>query len=374
MKLYYISHWRFPSEKTMSPLIMRTCEEFVDQGTPTVLVIPDRKTSSFNENPYKYHNVKENFVIKRIWVLDLIESIGGNLSFLLMVASFNVSLFFFALKRNDGVYYVHDARDAFLLSFLNRKYVLEIHDFYESRLGFLTNRVFRRAYKFVVTNQYKIEQITKKFNLSKDKFLHKPNAVNIKMFDIPKSREQARKELGLSQEEKIVLYAGHLFDWKGVGTLLEAYKFLPEYSIYFVGGTDSDIKSMKEKSNKMNAENVYFLGRKQHNQIPLYYKSADVLVLPNTAKMDVSKYETSPVKLFEYMASKTPIVASNIPSIKNIVDESMVWFFEPDNPEDLAKVIKTVNPEDQKTQKSFIEVQSHTWGKRVGDIKKFIGV
>jgi glycosyltransferase involved in cell wall biosynthesis len=53
----------------------------------------------------------------------------------------------------------------------------------------------------------------------------------------------------------------------------------------------------------------------------MWQKAADALVLPNTAKEDISKYYTSPMKLFEYMASRRPIVATNIPSITEIINE-----------------------------------------------------
>lgn len=377
MKLHYISHWRFPSEKTMSPLIMRTCEEFSNQGVEVKLVVPRRDVSEYrSEDPFTYHGVKENFGIERLWVLDLIKSIGGNFSFILILLSFNISLFIYALRNKDGVYYIHDHRDAILLSFLNRKIVLEIHDFYQSRFNAINKRVFKKAYKFIVTNQYKIDVISSKYDIPKEKFLHKPNAVNIQMFDIDISKEEAREKIGLPQDKKIVLYAGHLFDWKGVDTLLEAHRFLKDFGIYFVGGIKSDLESMREKSQKMGASNAHFLGLKPHTEIPFYYKSADVLVLPNTAKMDVSKYETSPVKIFEYMASKRPIIASDIPSVRNIVNEDMVWFFEADNPENLAEKVKTVIVEGsssgEKVSKAFEEVRGHTWEKRVNRIKNFI--
>ena len=71
-------------------------------------------------------------------------------------------------------------------------------------------------------------------------------------------------------------------------------------------------------------------------------RAADVLVLPNTALEDASKYETSPVKLFEYLSSGVPVVASDLPSIRDIVTDKEVCFFTPDDPKDLAGKIQSI--------------------------------
>ena len=207
--------------------------------------------------------------------------------------------------------------------------------------------------------------------------LNKPNAVDISQFAITTSKEEVRKELKLPSGKKIILYAGHLFKWKGVNTLLEAHRFLKkDEHIYFVGGTDEDIESMKKKATALKTENVSIVGRKSHQEMPLWYKGADVLILPNTAKDDTSKFETSPVKLFEYMASGVPIVVSDLPSIRNIVDEKMVWFFEPDNPKSLADTIHIVmeryDDAYKKTQEAKEEVAKHTWEKRINGVISFI--
>jgi len=118
------------------------------------------------------------------------------------------------------------------------------------------------------------------------------------------------------------------------------------------------------------------VGRRPHGEIPIWLRAADVLVLPNTARENISKYYTSPVKLFEYMASGRPIVASDLPSVKALVDERMAVFFEPDNPKDLADKIHWVleNPQDAQNLALLAqeEVLRYTWDKRAGCIIEFI--
>ena len=207
--------------------------------------------------------------------------------------------------------------------------------------------------------------------------IHKPNAVDPEKFNIDSTKEVARNLLGLPQDQKIILYAGHLFSWKGVDTLLAAHEFLKENEhIYFIGGSEDDIISFRAKLSQSGAKNVSVVGNKLHSEVPLWYKSADVLVLPNTAKEEASKNETSPVKLFEYMASGVPIVASDLPSIRNVVNESMVWFFKPDDAGSLAATIHdALEYKEESQNKSSVaknDVKQYTWNSRIGDISHFI--
>ncbi len=74
------------------------------------------------------------------------------------------------------------------------------------------------------------------------------------------------------------------------------------------------------------------------------------------------------MKLFEYMASGTPIIASDVPSIREVVDDSMVTFFESDNVQALAtEIINIKESKDTyqaKTEIAYKKVSEHTWEKR----------
>lgn len=381
MKLIYISHWRFPSEKTMSPLIMKTCEEFARVGFEVELWTPRRQNSKLkNSDPFVFHGIRKSFVIRQIPVIDVLGILPGAVSFWVMVASFNVSLFFYTFFRRvkrGTIFYFHDTRDALFLLPFRYPAFCEIHDFYRSSVNSINRWAFRRMRGLIVTNRVKIDVLKKEYGVPEEKMLHQPNGVDISMFAINLSREEARKKLNLPTDKKLVLYTGHLFSWKGVDTLLEAAALLPEdYRVYFVGGTDSDIAEFKVKCQMSKVKGVVVAGRKPHLEIPMWLRAADVLVLPNTAKEEASKYETSPVKLFEYMASGRPIVASNLPSIHDIVDESMVAFAEPDNAQAFAEVICHTVAETEgasgRAQNARAEVQKYSWDARTQAITDFI--
>jgi glycosyltransferase involved in cell wall biosynthesis len=136
------------------------------------------------------------------------------------------------------------------------------------------------------------------------------------------------------------------------------------------GGTEKDIEKFKQEYGFN--ENVMIVGKKDHNEIPIYLKAADILVLPNNKGEMISMYYTSPLKLFEYMASKRPIIASKLPSLQEILDEKLCYFFEPGDPKDLAKMIYYIKNNYGETEKkclnAYEKVKNHTWQKRAFDI------
>jgi glycosyltransferase involved in cell wall biosynthesis len=71
-------------------------------------------------------------------------------------------------------------------------------------------------------------------------------------------------------------------------------------------------------------------------------RNADVLVLPNTRESEESERFTSPIKLFEYFAAGKPIVASDLPSIREIVGDEDVLFVPPGEPEALAAALASL--------------------------------
>lgn len=136
-----------------------------------------------------------------------------------------------------------------------------------------------------------------------------------------------------------VTYAGHLYDYKGIPTVLEAAALLPEIDVRLVGGTAKDIARVRTSVDRAGLGNVQVVGRVSHADVPPHLWDADALLLPPSAN-EPSKDWTSPVKLGEYLAAARPIVASSIPSLHDWIDDRVCTWFEPDNPEDLARAIR----------------------------------
>ena len=187
------------------------------------------------------------------------------------------------------------------------------------------------------------------------------------------SKEECRKKVHLPLDKKIVVYTGHLYEWKGADVLARAAALVPPYvHIYLVGGTAEDVQKFKKT---YHTDNLHIVGWQLHELVPCWLEAADLLVLPNSSKEKISAQYTSPLKLFEYMASKTPMLLAKIPSIQEVVGEHGN-FFEPDNEQSLAEGIQRglAGSDEQERMDEWVneEIKKYSWDIRAEQIKNFI--
>ena len=102
---------------------------------------------------------------------------------------------------------------------------------------------------------------------------------------------------------------------------------------------------------------------------------ASILIINKTGDIISEKF-TSPMKLFEYMASGVPIVASDVPSIAEILDTTNANIFKADDPQSLADaILRFVHNRSNAhriSSKAFGDVKMYTWDKRVENLLEFI--
>ena len=368
MKLIYLANMRMPTEKAHGYQTAKMCEAFADFGTDVFLVVPKRK-NHIAKNIFDYYQVKKNFRFQKISCIDSVSF--GRIGFLFESFTFLFSSAFFVFKKT-GIFYTRDEIIAWFFSFFGKECVWEAH---RGGLNFFVRGIIKRNIKIVsITKNLKDFYVSK--GAKESSVFVAPDGVDIQEFSLGVSKTEARKKVGFSEDEKIVLYTGHLYEWKGVDTLALAGKTLSkDTKIVFVGGTEKDMNRFREKYKDIS--NVIVLGDKPHHLMPWYLASADVLILPNSGKDDISRLYTSPIKLFEYMASNRPIVASDLPSIREILNEENAVFFSPDNPESLASSVKKVlenQPLADKISRACLEkIKEYTWEKRAKNITDFIG-
>jgi glycosyltransferase involved in cell wall biosynthesis len=363
MKICYVAHVRLPTEKAYGIQIMKMCEAFALQGHEIDLILPERD-NPITESVFDFYSIKqearEKIKLHYIPSINLIKF--GKIGFWLQTWWFAEASSVRMRKNYPDVVYSRDPIILLNMYFIHRNLVWEAH---RGETGFAIKTLLRKA-KLVSISwglAHVYEKMTKKILIA-------PDGVDTAQFTIKDDKETCKRKLGFPKEKKIALYCGHLYDWKGTQTFADAACTFTNYELaVFVGGTDKDIENFKIK----NADNphVLVLGRKPHEEIPFYLKAADVLVLPNSAKEKISSHYTSPLKLFEYMASGTPIVSSDLPSLREILNEKTAVFFTPDNADDLTAAVKEVFEYGFPTE-SLKEVEYYTWEKRTQKIAAFI--
>jgi len=374
MKLSYISNQRLPTEKAYGIQIVKTCEAFADLGIDITLVVPYRR-NDIAKNIFDYYSIKRNFEFRKIFSPDFY--LPGKLDKIAFAVKNFISaiiLVVHTLFLRVDIIYSRDEPIIFFSSFLrkSRGLIFEAHRFSDLRQFFY--RRFKKKNIKIIAISNGLKNKFMEFGFKPENILVAPDGVNIEKFNINKTKEECRRELDLPLDKKIVLYSGHLFEWKGAHILAEAVVYLQEVLFVFIGGTEANILEFQKKFG--NGKNIKIFGQKPHEEIPLFLKTADVLVLPNSAKEIISSLYTSPLKLFEYMASGRPIVASDLPSIREVLNEKNSILVKPDDAEALASGIKKalgdITLSDQISRTAFEDVKKYTWGKRAVKIHDYI--
>jgi len=369
MKLIYLTAVGIPTGWAHSNQIMEMCNAFAKQGIEVELVVAKRR-NEIKSDPFIFYGLENRFKITKLFCLDLAPNNPGAFYFWLRLTSF---LFFARLylwfKKYDILY----TREQFS-GFIFKNFVLELHSFPE-KVAFLQRKIWRKAKRVVVITSFLKNNLVKE-KIKESKILVASDGVNLNNFTPSISKKEARQKVGLPLDKKIVFYHGSFFshNWKGVDILLESAKYFPNnHLLVLVGGSAREI----DRAKKMYpAENILFVGHQPYREMPYYLRAADIMVLPNKGGDKISEEYTSPMKLFEYMASGNPIVASGLPSIREILNENNSVLVEPNDGRSLAAGVNSLSESSDLAQRiasqAFVDVQGYTWDARAKRIIDFI--
>ena len=375
-KIYYIANARMPTEKAHGIQLAKMCEAFIHQGIDLELIVPRRKTS---EIPLKdFYGLGVDIPLTRIPVIDWY--VNGRIGFFIGSISFAIGYFFYLwgkrLRGEDFVIYMTDIDQFsfFLIPFLGIPYFCEIHDAKQKRFPFTL--LFTSAAGIITINAIIKKALCRNFDIAPENIVVHPNGIDMQMFAPKLSQADARNILHLPQEAFIALYVGRFYDWKGIDIAVAAAQLLDkEEEFYLVGGSPEEL--MRVSGAKYLPQSLHCMGHRKFSEIPVWISAAYAALVFGTKKNDYSYLHTSPMKFFEYMASRCPIIASRTPANKEIITQDGALMYEPDDAKDLAEKIRYAHGHRVEMEKlakhAFEKVGSSSWDKRSTGIMEFMG-
>ena len=159
------------------------------------------------------------------------------------------------------------------------------------------------------------------------------NGVDTETF-CPESIADARQKAGISSDKTIIGYFGGIAGKRGVETLIQAVKILkndfPQISLLIAGKNDLGISFDKSY--------IDYRGEVEQEEIPLFINASDVVVIPYHPDPQVNM--SNPCKLTEYLSCKTPIVATKISDLEDLLEKTPEALCIPGNAEDMARAIE----------------------------------
>jgi glycosyltransferase involved in cell wall biosynthesis len=190
----------------------------------------------------------------------------------------------------------------------------------------------------------------------------------------------ARRILNLPSEGILATYVGALRTMgmeKGIGVALKALLHLPQnVTLLLVGGNQEDVIFYKRQAKVLGVGGrVIFAGFVPHLKVPMYLSASDVLIAP-FPKTPHYEFYMSPMKIFEYMASNRPIVASDLESIREIVKDNSAVLVSAEDAFALASGITKLMADKEKVSEyasnALKIVSDHSWEKRALRILHFL--
>jgi glycosyltransferase involved in cell wall biosynthesis len=356
VRITYFADIRFPLERANGIQTMETCHALAERGHAVSLIVrPDTTTPP--RDPFAYYDLPpaERLTIERAPVtgpqmarrLGYLSfaagrALGAGRTDILVTRDLGVAALLCAIPRSmrppivyESHGYAPDVAAALpdMLATATKPGAGKL-----ARLARREAQVWRRADGYVTITAGLATELSGRFG-TREHVAVIPDGVRLKNRDTRLFLNGAEERSSVP----VVAYAGHLYAWKGVDVLLEALARVPAAEGLIVGGhaAEPDLRRVTDLARRLGIESrVTFTGLVEPARVPELLQRARVLALPNPASAISLRY-TSPLKLFEYLAAGRAIVASDLPSIREVVHDGVeALLVTPGDPDALAKGIQ----------------------------------
>jgi glycosyltransferase involved in cell wall biosynthesis len=314
----------------------KVCNTLLTMGF-NVTLVGRRKTdsSSLEERAYETHRMR------------LLWEKGP-----LFYAEYNLRLFFYLLTINTDLLVSNDL-DTLLPNFLISRIrkiplVYDSHEYYTETPELVNRPTVQRVWKTIERRIFPKLTDVITVNRSIARLYEKEYNVKVNVVrNIPRLVEiqstETRSSLGLPVDKHIVLMQGAGINiQRGAEEALEAMQYLTDCVLLIIGGGDV-LDILKEKARVPNLKDkVFFIPKQSYKRLGEYTANADIgLTIDKDTNLN---YRFSlPNKLFDYIHSGLPVLASRLPEISRIVEKYAVGsFIENHEPRHIAEKIKSM--------------------------------
>jgi len=405
VKLIYPANARIPSEKAHPYQIVQMCEAFAAAGADVTLIYPARRNPPDLDTGdiWAHYGVERTFRAERIPVVDLyplawrlpgrLGRAVDRLAAILIHVLFNGALMLRLARERDAVIYGRHPIGLALYCFLwprrARRVFYEVHVAPTTPTGTRLRRWLMRRVGGVVTITEHLHERHIALGAAPERVITAHDGFRAARFAIKGDRAEWRRRLGWPQEAFIVGYMGRFISGlqsmdKGIGTLVEAVIELAAgggdrpLRLALVGGPDAVVEQVRARLDGAGLPPDFLLypGMVPPVDVPGYLRAFDVCTIP-LPWSEFFAYDTSPLKLFEYMAAGRPIVASDLPSTAEILRNGENGLLvPPGDPHALADALRRLRDDpalgERLAAQAARDVQAYTWEARARRILDFI--
>lgn len=372
MNVLYIANIRLPTEKAHGLQIMKMCGALAAIGCNVTLVVPNRK-NHIAQNPFVYYSVPPTFTLHRVPTLDLVK--WGTFGFVIQRGSFFFHAARYARSAHADLVYSREAEAARLAQAIKAPFFWEIH---QARTGRAVQSALDYAHAlFPITAG--LRSFYRNLGVPIEHMHVLPDAVD--PYDGLTDTSKLRESLGLPKEHHIIAYVGKyttLEQSKGVEDIIASMALVVKSHLdavfAIIGAEEQELPLIynQAKAVGLPERNLLIILHVPHSIARAYMRAADVLIMNYPDTQHYRNY-MSPMKLFEYMESGRPIVSSDLPSIREVLDDELAILVPAGNTAALANGIKQAlnfpNESAKLAKRAHEKAKRYTWEARAGLIK-----
>jgi glycosyltransferase involved in cell wall biosynthesis len=326
MHICAVSTAQIPSNTANSIQVMKVCQAMAQNGHSVRLLVPGLAAAAW-EDLAPLYGLSNPFAIE--WIAS--DPRWRRNDFALMASR---------LARGADLVYTWTVQSAVAALIGAQPALLEVHDLPSGRLGPLWLRMFlrqpgKKRLVLITAALRRALEARLKRALPPGQLVIAPNGVEPERYHALPPAAQARALLGLP--EKITVgCTGHLYEGRGADLFMSLAARFPQASFVWVGGREADVTRQRARALQAGLSNVTFSGFVPQAAVPLTQAAADILLMPYGRSIAGSSGGNSaeicsPMKLFDYLAAQRAILSSDLPVIREILDENSAVFAAPED-------------------------------------------
>ncbi|MBF0752842.1 glycosyltransferase [Jeotgalicoccus nanhaiensis] len=260
-------------------------------------------------------------------------------------------------KYNTDVYHAHDLNTLIQgivsakLRLKRKKLIYDSHEVQTSRTHYSFEKIYRiekLLLKFV--DKVIVENDTRA-DYHKDLYKSRPTPIHnySELYNIDEVKAFPLREVySIPEDTKIVLYQGGMQEGRGLFKLLDAFKNIENGKLIMLGD-GKERQNLLDYHRELKLEDkVIFIDRVPYQELRSYTKTADIGIqfLENT---NFNHYSASSNKLFEYLMAHVPVIGSDLPEIKKVIEEEKIGLtVEESNTIELQQAIQELIDDEDK--------------------------
>lgn len=334
MRIAYIATSNIPSAAANSIQVMKVCQALKLNGDEPHLFIPGRGELNWDELKRQY-GLAVQFQISRIPSIKFFRRFD-----------FIYKALRAARRARAEVVYTRMLWVARFAQLQRMPVILELHDVPAGRFGRRTFDAYLHSpsrTKTVLITHALGRVIEDRFKLSipESARIVAPDGVDLERYQNLPDPAQARKALGL-KESLTAVYTGGFYKGRGLELLLELAKAFPQVEFLWVGGRPDAVTEWQTVLQSQAIRNIRLTGFVPNEELPQYQAAADILLMPFARSVSGSSGGNtadvcSPMKMFEYMAAGRATLTSDLPVLREVLNESNALFYTPEDFADLKE-------------------------------------